>query len=82
MMISLKVDGDPRIALHEDAQEAVPLITENASPPYAGDYLVTPTTTEQVLMTGGTYLKDHIHVAAIPSNYGLIGWNGSVLTVS
>ena len=50
--------------------------------PYTGDYEVTPSTETQTLLTKGKALSEHITVHPIPSNYGLITWNGSTLTVS
>lgn len=50
--------------------------------PYTGAYTVTPSAAEQVLYTDGLRMTDNITVNPIPSNYGLITWNGSVLTVS
>lgn len=51
-------------------------------PDYAGAYEVTPSATEQVLATAETILYHDVVVAPIPSNYGLITWNGSTITVS
>lgn len=50
--------------------------------PYAGPYSVTPTQAEQILPTKGKTADQNIVVNPIPNNYGLITWNGSVLTVS
>ena len=50
--------------------------------PYTGDYEVTPSSEEQVLLTNGLRMTDNVTVKPIPSNYGLITWNGSVITVS
>ena len=50
--------------------------------PYTGEYTVVPTTHPQTLQTEGRILAHNITVGAIPSNYGLITYNGSVLTVS
>lgn len=50
--------------------------------PYVGEYSVTPSADEQVLFTRGKYLTENVVVGAIPSNYGLITWNGATLTVS
>lgn len=49
---------------------------------YAGTYEVTPTASEQVLPTEGRTLAHDVVVSRIPSNYGLITYNGSVITVS
>lgn len=50
--------------------------------PYSGDYEVTPTQQTQILPTEGLTMTRDVIVNPIPSNYGLITWNGSVLTVS
>lgn len=49
---------------------------------YEGNYFIIPSTQQQILATTDKYFNDNIVVDAIPSNYGLITWNGSVLTVS
>ena len=50
--------------------------------PYEGEYVITPGRTEQVLNIDGKRATADIIVQAIPSNYGLITWNGSTITVS
>ena len=49
---------------------------------YDGPYRVTPTAEEQVLSTRNKLLDGDIIVNPVPDNYGLITWNGSVITVS
>lgn len=49
---------------------------------YGGAYEVTPAANEQTLPTAGKFMAEDVTVTAIPSNYGLITWNGQVLTVS
>ena len=49
---------------------------------YTGDYVVTPDSNTQILATDGFIMTDNVTINPIPSNYGLITWNGSVLTVS
>lgn len=49
---------------------------------YSGPYQVTPTQEQQVLSISGRQATEDIIIDPIPSNYGLITWNGSVLTVS
>lgn len=51
-------------------------------PAYGGEYTVTPQTVEQTLPTKDYLLTENIVINPIPSNYGLITWNGSTLTVS
>ena len=49
---------------------------------YTGSYTVTPANEDIVLNTRGKMLTENLTVEAIPSNYGLITWDGSVITVS
>ena len=49
---------------------------------YDGEYIIEPTQHEQILPTAEKLLAENITVKAIPKNYGLITWNGAVLTVS
>lgn len=60
------------------ASEGIPIYPE----PYTGDYTVTPTGETQTLSTAGLMMTENVTVNPIPSNYGLITWNGSTLTVS
>ena len=50
--------------------------------PYSGPYTVEPSEFEQTLETNGYRMEDNVTVNPIPSNYGLITYNGSILTVS
>ena len=49
---------------------------------YDGPYTVTPGPQAQVLETAGKAMREDVTVEPIPTNYGLITWNGSFLTVS
>lgn len=49
---------------------------------YAGAYTVTPSSSTQTLKTTNMTLLGDITINPIPSNYGLITWNGTSLTVS
>lgn len=62
--------GNPTLREHVDTD------------PYTGSYVVTPTQSTQVLYTDDLRMTDNVTVNPIPSNYGLITWDGSVLTVS
>ena len=50
--------------------------------PYNGPYEVTPTNEEQILSTFGRSMAHDITIAPIPSNYGLVTWDGTTLTIS
>lgn len=54
----------------------------DAIPRYEGETTITPSTEEQILETRNKALLADIVIKPIPQNYGLITWNGSVLTVS
>lgn len=49
---------------------------------YHGSYEVTPSSEAQVLDTDTLILDGNITINPIPSNYGLITWDGSKITVS
>ena len=49
---------------------------------YEGPYEVTPGPETQVLETNGKVMINNVTVKPIPQNYGLVTWNGSVLTIS
>lgn len=50
--------------------------------PYDGPYEVTPSRETQTLGTNGKQAMADIIVNPIPSNYGLVTWNGSYLMIS
>lgn len=52
------------------------------APNYIGTYEVTPTQYEQILNTKDRRMSENVVVHPIPNNYGLITWDGSILTVS
>lgn len=49
---------------------------------YTGDYEFTPTRSTQVIEIANKKATADIIINPIPKNYGLVTWNGSVLTVS
>lgn len=49
---------------------------------YSGDFEVEPSSEETVLQTEGKLMSRNITIKPVPSNYGLITWNGATLTVS
>lgn len=54
----------------------------NASLPFPGPYIYTPTQEAQIVPIDGYKATQNITIEPIPENYGLITWNGSALTVS
>lgn len=51
-------------------------------PRYEGAYEFEPNGTAQAVRTAGTVLMEDIIIDPVPSNYGLITWDGSTITVS
>ena len=49
---------------------------------YTGEYEFTPSVSTQVVEINGMIARDNITINPIPSNYGLITWDGSTITVS
>lgn len=58
------------------------VIVSSSIPDYDGDYDIIPTGEAQVLQTKNCRMTENVTVNPIPSNYGLITWNGSIITVS
>ena len=49
---------------------------------YQGEYTITPSSEVQTIPIVGLMASRNIIINPVPSNYGLITWNGSTLTVS
>lgn len=49
---------------------------------YEGDYSFTPSDSEQIIEIAGKLATDNIVINPVPNNYGLITWDGSIITVS
>lgn len=58
------------------------IVHQEGGDPYEGPYEVTPTRETQVLNTADKKLDENITVHPIPSNYGLITYNGFEIMVS
>lgn len=77
------VESDPfACGMDQDNSFVCKMAGESPSEEYDGPYTVTPSQQQQTLLTDGTTLSQNIVVEPIPSNYGLITWNGTTLTVS
>ena len=74
--VKLKVGESDMARFH--AHEGIPIYPT----PYSGTIDVTPSEERQTLSTAGYMLQADIVVEPIPSNYGLITWDGTTLTVS
>lgn len=49
---------------------------------YTGPLTITPGPQEQRLVTAELVVPEDIIIEPIPSNYGLISWDGAIITVS
>lgn len=70
-VVNVVLDGDPGVA-----------VETGRLPVYDGPTEITPSAETQVLLTDHHAVRANIIINPIPSNYGLITWNGSTLTVS
>lgn len=59
-------------------QEGIPIYPVS----YSGEYTLTPTGETQIFNTEGLMMTRNITVNPIPSNYGLVTYDGSVITIS
>lgn len=65
-----------------EIETATQVVVSRVAPDYEGGYEFTPTEEQQVVPTAGKILEENIVINPIPSNYGLITYNGFKLTVS
>lgn len=77
------LDGELSLNIPMDGEVGtVTKVVEHDLPVYTGETNITPSTSEQVLNTADKVVIRNIVINPIPSNYGLITWDGSTLTVS
>jgi hypothetical protein len=69
---------DPGASL--DAESVI--VIHEGEVPYTGRYTFTPSVETQTVPIGGKTASRDIIINPIPDNYGLITWNGAILTVS
>ena len=87
MAITLTVNTNEAATLSIIGEDSVELNAESSividrTVVYDGDYEWTPTEEAQTIEIANKKAVDNIIINPIPSNYGLITWNGSTLTVS
>lgn len=83
--VSLSGSGNAQAEVKKISASAALNVTVSGGgdlPIYRGETEVTPTSVTQTLYTGGKTVIQNITINPIPSNYGLITWNGSYITVS
>jgi len=72
-------DGE---AFEADFGEVTVVTDQSLIPVYSNDTDIIPMSFPQTVSTAGRFLNSNITVNAIPSNYGLITFDGYALTVS
>ena len=77
-----QIDGDLALDNLLDGEVGVITTIREGYPEYTGETVITPNLETQVLRTAQKTVLENITINPIPSNYGLITWNGSTLTVS
>lgn len=81
--VSLLTEADGEVNLLTQVEGEAGIVVDIGSYAiYDGTYTVTPGPEAQTLETANLALSDNIIINPIPSNYGLITWNGAYLTVS
>lgn len=85
MAIKLKVQ-ETKVKFHIQDADAARFTVGESTPiypdTYTGSYTVTPSQSTQILETDHLMMAHNVTINPIPSNYGLITYNGSILTVS
>lgn len=75
------IDGDSELTIPCDGEEGI-VIQYDSHAQYTGAYQITPTSQAQTIPIADLIAAQDIIIEPIPQNYGLIGWNGSFLTIS
>lgn len=81
ILLSIAIDGG-EVSLSEAIEDGGTVFMPLLPDAYAGETTVTPSEQTQVLHTQNLMLGDDIVISPIPTNYGLITWNGRGLKVS
>ena len=80
---TIVIDGELSLLIPESGEcGIITKVREHDLPDYTGPVEVTPGSETIMLATVNKTVLENIKVNPIPSNYGLITWDGSVLTVS
>lgn len=83
LSLNLQLDGDMDLSIQMDGEYGNYIkVVDRDAPIYTGAVEVTPTEQQQILETADKLMLSNVTINPIPSNYGLITWNGSTLTVS
>lgn len=75
-------DAEFELLIPESGEVGIVTTLREGYPEYTGETVITPSLERQTLATNMTTVRTDIIIEPIPSNYGLITWNGTTLTVS
>ena len=81
----MAVEESPPIPLSIHGAETVRLAIDGrieAADAKTQEKTATPTAEARIITPDAGYLLSQVTIEPIPQNYGLITWNGSILTVS
>ena len=71
-----------KVAFATDNDLHVDMSDMHSAGTYEGTYEVTPNLQTQTLQTTNKTLTQNVVVHPIPNNYGLITWNGTILSIT
>ena len=80
----LTLEDGNELTLAIDEAEDMELTLEQASgyPTYTGATTFTPTQEAQIALTAGKVVLQDITINPIPYNYGLVTYQGNIITIS
>ena len=78
--LKLQSDGDANVVLRIDGQSSIQY-NYSDTPEFTGEYLYTPSETEQTINIANHKAIENIVIQAIPSNWGKVSWNGAELHI-
>lgn len=81
----LRLEDDAGFTLTIDDSVDMTLTLQNYGwevPTYEGETIFIPKQEERIVLTKNKMMLDNITIRPIPENYGLITYNGGIITVS
>jgi len=81
MSLFTSLDGDVSLILPEAGEMGV-VTAFREYPAYTGPLEFTPSEEQQTIDAAGKAVLENLVINPIPNNYGLITWDGRVITVS
>ena len=87
VVLEIEAEGGIEFSIDDSQDEVVlepgnAIIIRDPDPPYEGPYTVTPSASRQTLVTRGYAMTGNVVIEPIPQNYGLVSYNGSIITIS